>query len=244
MLRKSVIITGAFGGIGRATAEKFAKNGYNLALTYLNTFDPEFLSHLKSFGVDVIALRVDQKNESDIINFVNSVVKEFEYISSAVFCAGKAEPECLLAEKSTELIDDIISSNLRGTILFNREVLKHMMKQKNGTIVNVSSIYGQTGGSLESVYSACKAGIINLTKTLATEVSPFVRVNCVAPGYIETKMTEHLPAETKKYIEHETPLERLGRPEDVANSIFFFATDESSFITGETLLISGGVVKL
>lgn len=243
MLRKTVLITGAFGGIGKATAKKFAENGYNLALTYHNNFDNDFIEKLKAFGIEVFALQVDQTKESDIINFVKSAVLEFEVITSAVFCAGKAEPECLLTEKVTPLIDDIINVNLRGTILFNREILKQMSKQKFGTIVNVSSIYGNTGGSLESVYSACKAGIIGLTKSLASEVAPFVRVNAVAPGYVDTKMTSHLSEDTKKYLEQETPLERLGTPEDIANAIYFLCSDESSFITGETLQISGGVVK-
>ena len=243
MLRKTAIITGAFGGIGKATAEKFAKNGYNLALTYYNTFDTDFIDHLKTLGAEVLALHVDQKNESDIINFVNSAFKEFEYIDAAIFCAGKAEEECALVEKSTDVIDEILNTNLRGTILFNREVLKFFTKQKHGHIVNVSSVFGQTGGSLESIYSATKAAIINLTRTLGTEVSPFVRVNCVAPGFIETKMTSSYSAETKKYIKCETPLERLGNPEDVANSIFFLTQEESSFITGETITISGGIVQ-
>lgn len=243
MLRKTVLITGAFGGIGKATAKKFAENGYNLALTYHNNFDNDFIEKLKTFGIEVFALQVDQTKESDIINFVKSATLEFEIISSAVFCAGKAEPECLLTEKVTPVIDDIIDVNLRGTILFNREILKQMSKQKFGTIVNVSSIYGNTGGSLESVYSACKAGIIGLTKSLASEVAPFVRVNAVAPGYVDTKMTSHLSVDTKKYLEQETPLERLGTPEDIANAIYFLCSDESSFITGETLQISGGVVK-
>lgn len=243
MLRKTVLITGAFGGIGKATAKKFAENGYNLALTYHNNFDNDFIEKLKTFGIEVFALQVDQTKESDIINFVKSAVLEFKVITSAVFCAGKAEPECLLTEKVTPVIDDIIDVNLRGTILFNREILKQMSKQKFGTIVNVSSIYGNTGGSLESVYSACKAGIIGLTKSLASEVAPFVRVNAVAPGYVDTKMTSHLSEDTKKYLEQETPLERLGTPEDIANAIYFLCSDESSFITGETLQISGGVVK-
>lgn len=243
MLRKSVIITGAFGGIGRATAEKFAKNGYNLALTYNKNFDNEFIINLKNYGIDVFAMQVDQQKENDIINFVNSAFKEYEYIDSAVFCAGKAESECALIEKSTEVIDEILNTNLRGTILFNREVLKYFVKQKHGHIVNIASVFGQTGGSLESVYSATKAGIINLTRTLATESAPFVRVNCVSPGFIETKMTKDYSEDTKQYIKLETPLERLGRPEDIANVIFFLTQDDSSFITGETITISGGIVQ-
>lgn len=242
-MKKTVIITGGFGDIGKATAEKFAKNGYNLALTYLNTFDAEFVNHLKSYGVDVLAMRCDQSNESDIASFVNSAFNEYKYIDTLVACAGRAEDSVMLVDKSTEIIDEIININLRGTILFNKEVLKHFLDQKYGNIINVSSIYGNTGGSLEAVYSSCKAGINGLTKSLSVEYAPFVRVNAVAPGCIETKMTSHLSKVDKECVIDSTPLERLGTPEDVANAIYFLASDESSFITGEIISITGGVVR-
>lgn len=244
MIRKTVIITGGFGDIGKATAKKFAKNGYNVALTYFNSFDNEFLNNLKNENnIDVLAMSCDQRNESEIINFVNSVFSEFEYIDTVVLNAGKAENEKLLAEKETREIDDIIFTNLRGTILFAREISKRFLQQKFGNIITISSVYGQTGGSLESVYSATKAGIIGLTKSLAVELSPNIRVNCVAPGYIDTKMNKNYTKNTVKFIKNETPLERLGTPEDIANSIYFLASDESSFITGEVLTVSGGVVR-
>ena len=185
----------------------------------------------------------DQRNESEIINYVNSVFSEFEYIDAVVLNAGKAESEKLLAEKETSEIDDIISTNLRGTILFAREITKKLMAQKHGNIVMISSVYGQTGGSLESVYSATKAGIIGLTKSLAVELSPTIRVNCIAPGYIDTKMNSNYTKNTIKYIKNETPLERLGLPEDIANAVYFLSTEESSFITGEVLTVSGGIVR-
>lgn len=243
MIRKTAIITGGFGDIGKATARKFAKNGYNIALSYYNTFSAEFIEELKSYNVDVIALPCDQKSENDIISFVESTFKEFEYVDAFVACAGKAEPVQFLTEKQTDLIDDIIQTNLRGTIIFNREILKHFMSQKHGSIVNVSSIYAISGGSLESVYSACKSGIIGLTKSLAVEAGPFVRVNAVAPGCIETRMTSNLSDIDKTCIIDATPLDRIGEPDDVANAIFFLASDESSFITGEVLQISGGVAR-
>lgn len=243
MIRKTAIITGGFGDIGKATAEKFAQNGFNIALTYLNSFDAEFVTKLKSYGIEVFAMHCNQSSESEIINFVNSAFKEFEYIDTLVACAGKAEEPAMIIDKSTDVIDELINVNLRGTILFNREVLKHFQSQKHGNIVNVSSIYGNTGGSLESVYSACKAGIIGLTKSLAVENAPFVRINAVAPGCIETKMTAYLSKVDKECVIDSTPLDRLGKPEDVANAIYFLASDESSFITGEILSVTGGVVR-
>ena len=243
MLRKTAIITGGFGDIGKATAEKFAKNGYNVALTYFSSFDNAFIEKIQSYGVEILALHCDQRSESDIINFVNTVFAEYEYVDVAVLNAGKAERECLLMEKDTSEIDDILSTNLRGTILFSREISKKFMLQKHGSIVMISSVYGQTGGSLESVYSASKAGIIGLAKSLAVELAPHIRVNVVSPGYIDTKMNTVYSKDTIKYIKNETPLERLGEPEDIANAIYFLASDDSSFITGADLTVSGGVVK-
>jgi len=244
MIRKTAIVTGGFGDIGKAIAKKFAENGYNIALTYYHTFSNDFILELKKYGVEVLALPCDQKKENDIINFVNSVFKEYEYVDTFVACAGKAEPVQFLTEKTTELIDEIIDTNFRGTILFNREVLKHFQSQKHGSIINISSIYGISGGSLESVYSSCKAGIIGLTKSLSVEASPFVRVNAVAPGCIETKMTNNLSSTDKDCVVDSTPLDRLGTPDDVANAVFFLASDQSSFITGEVLEITGGAVRL
>lgn len=244
MIKKTVIITGGFGDTGKAIAEKFAANGYNIALTFLNTFDSEFIEKLKTYGVEVFALRCDQRSESEIINFVNSVFKEFEYIDALVCCAGKAEPEALLADKPTSLIDDILYSNLRGTIIFNKEVSKRFLDQKHGVIVNISSIYAKTGGSMESVYSACKGGIDALTKSLAVELAPTIRVNAVAPGIINTKMNKNLDREAIIYAKNQTPLSRVGLPEDVANAVWFLASDESSYITGEILTVSGGALRL
>ncbi len=244
MIRKTAIITGAFGDIGKATARKFAQNGYNLALTYLNSFDTELLSELKGYDIDVLALHCDQTSESEIINFVSSAYKEFENIDVCICCAGKAESSKLLSDKQTDEIDDIISSNLRGTILFNREISKRFLSNKHGVIVNVSSIYGEFGGSMESVYSACKAGINGLTKSLAVELAPFVRVNAVAPGLIQTKMTIGLDRQTIEYCKNQTPMGRVGEPDDIANIIYFLASDESSFITGEVVTVSGGALRL
>ena len=243
MLRKTAIITGGFGDIGKATAKKFAENGYNIALTYLNTFDNYFIEELKSKGIDVLAMHCDQTNESEIINFISTAYSEFDYIDTAVLCAGKAEDQCLLIERPTEKIDEILNTNIKGTILFCRELGKRMLKDGHGSIEIISSVMGQTGGSLEAVYSLSKAAISNLAKSLSVELSPKIRVNSVAPGFIQTKMTDDYSDETINIIKSETPLEKLGKPEDVANTIFFLASDESSFITGSEITVSGGVIK-
>lgn len=244
MLRKSVIISGGFGDIGKATAEKFAQNGFNVALTYYQTIDQEFIEKIKGYGVEILAIRCDQTSESNVRNFVNSAFSEFEFIDAAILCAGKAESEGFLTEKSTDMISDIIDVNFKGTILFCREVLKHFMTQKHGNIVVISSLYGEMGGSLESVYSACKAGLNGLVKSLAVECAPNIRINALAPGFIDTKMNSKYDQEVRKFVINQTPLARLGKPEDVANASYFLATDESSFITGEVITISGGAKQL
>jgi len=241
MLRKTVIISGAFGDIGKSVAETFAQNGYNLALCYNRSFSPDFIKKLKGFDIDVFVMKCDQTKENDIINFVNSAFNEFEYIDAFVACAGLAETPIELINKPTEMIDEIINVNLRGTILFNKEILRHFFKQKHGNIVNISSIYGNSGASLECVYAACKAGIINLTKSLAIEAAPYVRVNCIAPGCIDTQMTSNLTAADREVIINQTPLKRLGTPQDISNVAYFLADNQSSFITGETISVTGGV---
>ncbi len=243
MLRKTAIITGGFGDIGKATAKKFASNNYNIALTYYNTFDKDFVDELKQTGIEVFAMNCDQSKENDIINFVNSVYQEFDYVDTAVLCAAKAEPQFLITERTTEKIDEILNTNLRGNIIFCRELGKKMLKEKHGSIEIISSIMGQTGGSMEAVYSATKAALSNLTKSLAVEFSPYIRVNSVAPGFIKTKMTDDYSDETINIIKSETPLEKLGTPNDVANAIFFLASEESSFITGSEITVSGGVIQ-
>lgn len=242
-MKKTALISGGFGDIGKATAKKFALNGYNLSLTYLSTIDTAFIEELKSLGAEVLATRCDQTNASDIINFVANTIHEFGSIDSCVLCSGKAENERFLFEKSIEEIDEIISVNFRGNILFAREVLRVFNEQKYGNLVFVSSIYGNYGGSMESVYSACKAGLNGLVKSLAVEVAPLIRVNAVAPGFIDTKMTKNVSDQNRQYCVNQIPLSRLGTPDDVAKAIYFLSSDESSYITGEIIDVSGGAMR-
>ena len=142
------------------------------------------------------------------------------------------------------MIDKILNTNLRGTLLCNREALSYLTKQKHGNIVNIASIYGTSGGSFESAYSATKGGIIALTKSLALEVAPFgLRVNAVAPGFIDTNMTAGIQGNDREQAINQTPLKRLGTGKDIANMIYFLASEEASFITGECYSVTGGVLR-
>ncbi len=244
MLRKTVIITGASGGIGSATAVKFAKEGYNLALTYCNGDVSRLTSILNKLDANFKFYQLDQRNEESIRAFVTNVFKDFEYVDSCICNAGIAARENLLINQKTQEIDDILNVNLRGSILLNREVAYKFVRQQHGNIINVASIHGLSGGSCEAAYSASKAGIIGLTKALASEVGQYnIRVNAVAPGFIDTNMTAGYNSEERAAAIQKTPLKRLGEAEDVADLLYFLASDNASFITGECYQISGGVVK-
>ena len=244
MLRKSVVITGATGGIGRETALLFAERGYNVVLSHHNAPTKELEKQIKDKGVEVKSFDIELENEKSIKTFFDNAFNSFEYIDAVVLCAGIAEKFQFLFEQEVPVIDKIINTNLRGTLLCNREALSHLTKQKHGNIVNLSSIYGTTGGSFESAYSATKGAIIALTKSLAMEVAPFgLRVNAVAPGFIDTKMTAGIQGEARLQAIEQTPLKRLGTGKDIANMIYFLASEEASFITGECYSVTGGVLR-
>ena len=243
MIRKTAIITGGSGGIGSATALKFAQNGYNIGITYNKNHPKELIAKIKSFGVDCFAVKVDQNKAKDISKAIESFNKHSNRIDCLVCNAGIAEKEELLIDKKDSEIEEILNVNLKGTILFNREVLKLFIKQKYGTIVNVSSILGKVGCACESVYSASKAGLIGFTRALSKEVGEYgIRVNAVAPGMINTKMIECFSEGDKKELINATSLRRLGEPEDVADVVAFLASEMARFVTGECIEVSGGLL--
>ncbi len=244
MLRKTVFITGGSGGIGSATALKFAKEGYNIATTFLTGSVSELQKQCESYGVEFEAYKMDLRDEQSINQVFDKVFKKFDYVDAVVCNAGKADFEMLFADVPLNNIDELLNCNLRGTILCNQQAFKRFIKQKHGSIVNVTSIFGINGGPCEAVYSATKGGIIGLTKAVAMEGAPYkIRVNAVAPGYIDTKMTAHFSKEEKQHAISMTPLARIGQGDDVAEAIFFLASNNSSFITGEVLTVSGGVLR-
>lgn len=244
MIRKTVFITGGSGGIGSACALKFAQNGYNIATTYLTGSTKYLQSQCEKLGVEFESYKMDLRDEHSIKETFNKVFKRFDYVDSVVCNAGIADKEMLFSDVSQSSIDNLLNTNLRGTIICNQEAFKRFLKQKHGSIVNVSSIFGINGGPCETVYSATKGGIIALTKALAVEGAPFkIRVNAVTPGYIETNMTSHFSEQEKAHAISMTPLKRIGQGQDVAEAVFFLSSDSSSFVTGEILTVSGGVLR-
>ena len=243
-MNRTALITGASRGIGRETALHFARNGYNVALNYLSNEERarDTLAHLKSTGCDAIAIRADVSNRRDVDEMVKTVCEKYGSVDVLVNNAGIAQQK-LFTDISEGEWDRMFDVNVKGTFNCCQAVLPYMRHRKKGKIVNVSSIWGICGASCEVHYSASKAAIIGMTKALAKEVGPSsIQVNCVAPGVIQTDMNSALDDETIKALRDETPLGVIGMPSDVAQTVFFLASDASDFITGQVISPNGGFV--
>ena len=241
MIKKTVFIIGASSGIGYECAKYFSQKGYNIIATYNSTGLEKLKNECKSI---VCEIKVDVSDYQSIITAFSKAFDFCPYIESVIYCAGICEKEMLLCDMDKDLIEKILDINLKGCIFANREAMKYFIKQKYGNIVNISSIDGVYGCACETAYSASKAGIDGLTRSLALECAQYgIRVNSVAPGFIETRMTNHFNKKEKQDVITKTPLGRLGTPEDVAKAVYFLATDESSFITGEILNVNGGATR-
>lgn len=244
MIKKSVVVVGATRGIGLAVVEKFAQNGYDVVATFNNGSLEKAKEICQKYGAKILPIKMDISKYEDVKNGFETAFKNIDYIDCVVCNSGISLGEKLLCDQSIEEIEQIINVNLKGIIYCNREAQKHFINQKHGNIVNISSIYGLYGGACESAYSASKGGIIALTKALSEECGEFsLRVNAVAPGCIETDMTACYTNEEKEEIKNKTPLKKLGTTSDIANAVFFLASDDASFITGEVLTVSGGATK-
>lgn len=235
-----VLITGASGGIGQAIATKLAKNGFSLYLHYFKNQESikTLLNKLVSLNPksEFIPIQADLRTEAGC----QKLCQEIYQIDGIVHNGGIAISK-VLTSMLTEEINDLINLHLTSPILLTKNLLPKMIKNKYGQIVFVSSIWGVTGASCETVYSAVKGGQISFAKALSKEVAPSnIRVNIVAPGAIQTKMNDFLQAEEQETLRHEIPLERLGTPEEVANAVNFLLSDESSYITGQVLNVNGG----
>ncbi len=241
---KCALITGATRGIGKQIAITLAKQGYNIALNYRK--ENEELENTKKeiekIGVQVLAVKGDVANFENCENFVKQVIERFRQIDVLVNNAGITK-DMLLMRMKKEDFEQVIDTNLVGTFNVTKNVVPYMMKARSGRIINISSVVGISGNAGQTNYSASKAGIIGFTKSLAKEIaSRNILVNAVAPGFIETNMTDVLKDDVKQEIAKNIPLKRMGTTQDVANVVKFLASDDSSYITGQVINVDGGML--
>lgn len=241
---KNVIITGATRGIGREIALTLAKNGANIAINYRN-FNSELealINEIKSFGVDVLAIKCDVSVSDDVDNFVKEVKSHFKTIDVLVNNAGITKDGLILRMKEKDF-DDVLDVNLKGTFNTTKFVSSIMVRQKCGKIINISSVVGITGNSGQCNYAASKAGVIGFSKSVARELSSRnINVNVIAPGYINTDMTKNLPDKIKEEVVKSIPMKRIGEPKEVANLVLFLSSNLSDYITGQVINVDGGMV--
>ncbi|MFO0597654.1 MAG: 3-oxoacyl-[acyl-carrier-protein] reductase [Myxococcaceae bacterium] len=242
---KVVLVTGGSRGIGRSIAQEFARRGATVVISYAGNEAAanETLKLLTDARADCKckALRFDVADSEACGKAIDDIVKEFGRLDVLVNNAGVAIDGLLMRFKDEDW-DKTLDTNLKGAFSLMRAVARPMMKQKGGAIVNVSSIVGEMGNGGQAAYSASKAGLIGLTKSVARELSSRnIRVNCVTPGFITTDMTASLSPELKEKMTAAIPLSRIGNPEEVAHAVAFLSSDHASYITGEVLKVNGGM---
>lgn len=241
---KVAMITGATRGIGKQIALTLANEGYNIVLNYRTENDElkQLKNEIESKNVKCLAVQGDVTNFEDCKQMIESTIEEFGKIDVLVNNAGITK-DMLLARMKEEDFKQVIDVNLVGTFNMTKNVISYMMKARSGRIINISSVVGIAGNAGQTNYSASKAGIIGFTKSLAKEVaSRNILVNAVAPGFIETNMTDVLKQEVKDEIAKNIPLKRMGTPQDVANVVKFLASEDSSYITGQVISVDGGMI--
>ena len=239
---KTIIITGASGGIGSAIACSLAEKNTNLVLVYnTNKKAVDELKKKLSTKCNVMLCKCDLTSEEEVEKMVNSAIKKFSKIDCLINCAGISQFK-QIQDISTQDYVQIMNNNFLSSLLTTKFVSKNMISNKYGKIINISSMWGVVGASMESLYSASKGAINTLTLSLAKELGPSnITVNAICPGLIDTKMNNCLNEDDKLAIVESTPLGRIGKPEDVANLVKFLTSDKASFITGQIITIDGGL---
>jgi len=235
-------VTGAAQGIGRAIALLLAQKGADIVVSDINLEKAEeTVREIETIGRRAMAIRADVANTNDVERMVEAILGRFGQIDILVNNAGITRDKLIL-RMTEEDWDAVLNVNLKGTFNCTKAVVRHMSKQRRGKIVNIASVVGEMGNVGQANYSASKAGVIGFTKTIAREFAQRgINVNAIAPGYIETPMTEVLPEKVKEELRGMIPMGRLGRPGDVAEAVLFLVSEASRYITGQVLNVNGGI---
>ncbi|MDD7511305.1 MAG: 3-oxoacyl-[acyl-carrier-protein] reductase [Peptostreptococcaceae bacterium] len=242
--KKVALVTGGNRGIGRAIAIKLSEEGYDVAVTFRSHSESvnELERICRGNGSDFLAVRADVSSFEQAKNLISLVIEKFPRIDVLVNNAGITKDNLMLRMSEADF-DNVIDTNLKGVFNCTKHILRIMMKQKSGSIINIASVVGEVGNMGQSNYAASKAGVIGFTKSIAKEAAPRnIRCNAVAPGFIATDMTEILPETVQGEILKTIPLGAWGKPEDVAKLVSFLAGEESSYITGQVINVDGGMV--
>ncbi|MBP0724878.1 3-oxoacyl-[acyl-carrier-protein] reductase [Bacillus sp. RG28] len=241
---KVALITGGSRGIGKAIALTLAKNGADVIVNFSGNEQAanEVVNEIQSLGRQAISIKANVANSDEVTSMMKQAVDTFGKVDILVNNAGITRDGLLLRMKDADW-DDVINTNLKGVFLCTKAVAKHMTRQRSGRIINITSVVGQIGNPGQINYVAAKAGVIGVTKTAARELaSRQITVNAIAPGFIETDMTNELSETVKSQMLSNIPLQSFGQPEDIANAVLFLAADASRYITGQTINVDGGLV--
>lgn len=234
---KVVLITGGSRGIGKAIAELFINENATVIVTYRNSIDDEYFN-----SKNILHFRCDVADMKSVQEVTDGILKDHSKIDVLINNAGITK-DGLLMRMSEEDWDAVIDTNLKGVFNMTKAVSRSMMSKRYGKIINITSIVGITGNAGQANYVASKAGVIGFTKSVAKELaSRNININAVAPGFIETEMTDKLPEEVRKNYMNAIPLKRFGKGEDIAKTVRFLASDDSGYITGQTICVDGGIV--
>ncbi|MEY8302911.1 3-oxoacyl-[acyl-carrier-protein] reductase [Anaerosalibacter bizertensis] len=241
---KNALVTGGSRGIGRATAIELSKEGANVIITYNSNEEKakEVIKEIEKNGVKGLAIKADVSSEEDVKSMMKTIKSQFDSIDVLVNNAGVTKDNLLIRMKSEDW-DKVINTNLKGVYLCTKAVVRGMMKKRHGKIVNIASVVGISGNAGQGNYSASKAGVIGFTKSIAKELgSRGINVNGVAPGFVETDMTEVLSEDIKEQSLKLIPLNRFAKPEDIANVVVFLCSEKANYITGQIINVDGGML--